>query len=154
MSMEYHLAIKRLKARGEGDDREWDGWIASLTQWTWVWVNSASWRWTGKPGMLQSMGSQRVTHYWATELTWTEVMRRDFPGGSVVKNLPTRARDSDLISRIRRSPGEGTGNLLKYSFLGNPVAVGPDRLQSMGSWRVRYDWATKHVMKRKQLCKD
>ena len=60
---------KRLKAGGEGDDRGWDGWMASLTQWTWVWVNSESWWWTGKPGMLQSMGSQRVWHNWVTELT-------------------------------------------------------------------------------------
>ena len=51
---------ERLKARGEGNDRGWDGWMASLTQWTWVWTNSGSWWWTGKPGMLQSMGSQRV----------------------------------------------------------------------------------------------
>ena len=54
---------------GEGDDRGWDGWMASLTQWTWVWVNSGRWWWTGRPGMLQSMGSQRVGHNWATELT-------------------------------------------------------------------------------------
>ena len=47
---------------GEGDKRGWDGWMASLTQWTWVWVNSGSWWWTGKPGMLQSMGSPRVGH--------------------------------------------------------------------------------------------
>ena len=58
---------ERLKA-GEGDDRGWDGWMASLTQWTWVWVNSGSWWWTGRPGVLQSMGSQRVRHDWATEL--------------------------------------------------------------------------------------
>ena len=51
---------ERLKA-GEGDDRGWDGWMASLTQWTWVWVNSESWWWTGKPGVLQSMGSQSRT---------------------------------------------------------------------------------------------
>jgi len=61
---------ERLKA-GEGDDRRWDGWMASLTQWTWVWVNSRRWWWTGKPGMLQSMGLQRVRHDWATELNWT-----------------------------------------------------------------------------------
>ena len=60
---------ERLKAGGEGDDRGWDGCIASLTLWTWVWVNSGSWQWTGRPGMLQSMGSQRVGHDWATELT-------------------------------------------------------------------------------------
>ena len=53
---------------GEGDDRGWDGWMASLTRWTWVWVNSGSWWWTGRPGMLQFMGSQRVGHDWATEL--------------------------------------------------------------------------------------
>ena len=58
---------ERLKA-GEGDDRGWDGWMASLTQWTWVWVNSGSWWWTGRTCMLQSMGSQRVGHNWATEL--------------------------------------------------------------------------------------
>ena len=53
---------ERLKAGVEGDDRGWDDWIASLTQWTWVWVNSGSWWWTRRPGVLQSMGSQRVRH--------------------------------------------------------------------------------------------
>ena len=61
-----------LKARGAGDDRGWDGWMASLTQWTWVWVYSGSWWWTGRTGMLWFMGSQRVGHNWATELNWTE----------------------------------------------------------------------------------
>ena len=60
---------ERLKAGGERDDRGWDGWMASPTQWTWVWSSSWNWWWTGKPGMLQSMGSQRVGHDWATELT-------------------------------------------------------------------------------------
>ena len=64
---------ERLKAGGEGDDRGWVGWMASLTWWTWVWVSSGSWWWTGKPGVLQSMGSQRVGHNWATELDWTEL---------------------------------------------------------------------------------
>ena len=59
-----------LKARGEGNDRGWDGWVASLVQWTWVWVNSRSWWWTGNPGVLQSMGSQRVRQDWLTELNW------------------------------------------------------------------------------------
>ena len=61
---------KRLKVGGGGDNRGWDGWIASLTQWTWVWVNSGSRWWTGRPGVLQSMGSQRVGHDWATGLNW------------------------------------------------------------------------------------
>ena len=63
---------ERLKVGGEGDNRGWDGWMASLTQWTWVWVNSGSWWWTGKPGVLQSMGSQKVWNDWATEVNWTE----------------------------------------------------------------------------------
>ena len=63
---------ERLKVGGEGDDRGWDGWMASPTQWTWVWVSSGRWWWTGRPGVLQSMGSQRVGHDWATELNWTE----------------------------------------------------------------------------------
>ena len=61
-----------LGAGGEGDDRGWDGWMASRTRWTWVWVNSGSWWWTGRPGVLPFMGSQRVGHDWATELNWTE----------------------------------------------------------------------------------
>ena len=63
---------ERLKAGGEGDDRGWDGWMASLTWWIGVWVNSRSWWWTGKPGVLQPMGSQRIGYDWATELNWTE----------------------------------------------------------------------------------
>ena len=61
-----------LGAGGEGNDRGWDGWMASLTRWTWVWVNSGSWWWTGRPGVLEFMGLQRVGHDWATELNWTE----------------------------------------------------------------------------------
>ena len=63
---------ERLRAGGEGDDRGWGGWMASLTQWTWVWVNSESWWWTGRPGMWWFMRSWRVGHDWATELNWTE----------------------------------------------------------------------------------
>ena len=63
---------ERLKAGGEGYHRGQDGYMASPTQWTWVWVNSGSWWWTGRPGVLQSMGSQRVRHNWATEVNWTE----------------------------------------------------------------------------------
>ena len=62
--------LERLKAGGEGDDRGWDSWMASLTQWTWVWENSGSWCCTGRPGVLQSMGSQTVWHIWSTELNW------------------------------------------------------------------------------------
>ena len=64
-----------LGAGGEGDDRGWDGWMASLTWWTWVWVNSGSWWWTRRPGVLRFMGSQRVQHDWVTELNWTDMIR-------------------------------------------------------------------------------
>ena len=56
----------------KGDNRGWNGWMASPTRWTWVWMNSGSWWWTGRPGMLRFMGSQRVGHDWATELNWTK----------------------------------------------------------------------------------
>ena len=65
---------ERLKVEGEGDDRGWDCWMALLSLWTWGWVSSRSWWWTGKPGMLQSMGSQRVRHNWVTELNWTDLL--------------------------------------------------------------------------------
>ena len=61
---------ERLRSGGKGDDREWDGWMASPTQWTWVWVDSGSWWWTQRLAVLQFMGSQRVGHDWATELNW------------------------------------------------------------------------------------
>ena len=59
-----------LGAGGEGDNRRLDGWMASPTWWTWVWVNSRGWWWTGRPGMLWFMGSQKVGHDWASELNW------------------------------------------------------------------------------------
>ena len=61
-----------LGAGGGGDDRGWDGWMASLTRWTWVWVNSRRWWWTGRPGVLWFMGLQRVGHDWVTDLNWTD----------------------------------------------------------------------------------
>ena len=68
-----------LGAAGEGEDRGWDGRMASLTRWTWVSVNSGSWWWTGRPGVLRFTGSQRVRHDWATDLIWSEVQSIDIP---------------------------------------------------------------------------
>ena len=76
-SFEKILMLGKIEG-GKGNDREWDGWMASLTQWTWVWVNSRSWWWTGRPIMLQSMGSQRVGHDWATELNWTAPWKKGY----------------------------------------------------------------------------
>ena len=65
------LMLRKIEGGRRRKDRGWDGWMASLTWWTWVWVGSGSWWWTGKPGVLQSMGSQRAGDYWAIELNWT-----------------------------------------------------------------------------------
>ena len=72
-SFEKTVMLGKLKMRGKWDYRWRDGWMSSLTQWTWVWVNSGSWCWTGRPDALQSMGSQRVIHDWATELNWVSL---------------------------------------------------------------------------------
>ena len=83
---------ERLRVGGEGDDRGWDSWMASPTQWTWVWVNSGClWR-TGRPGVLQSMESQRVRHDWATEMNWTE------PGFQVEAGNPKLSKKRDKWS--------------------------------------------------------
>ena len=93
---------ERLEAGGEGDDRGWGGWMASPTLWTWVWVGSGSWWWTGKPGMLQSMGSQRVGHDWATELNWDL-------GWTQWRN--TQHWPGLLLSRIKSLHGQYIGSL-------------------------------------------
>ena len=77
-SFERPWCWERLKAGGEGDDREWDSQMASPTQWTWVWVNSRSGWWTGWPGVLHSMGWQRVRYNWVTELNWMETKNAVF----------------------------------------------------------------------------
>ena len=71
-SLEKTLMLGKIEGRRRRDNRGWDGWMASLTQWTWVLVDSGSWWQTGGPGMLRSMELQKVGHDWATELNWTE----------------------------------------------------------------------------------
>ena len=71
-SLEKTLMLGGIGGRRRRDDRGWDGWMASLTRWMWIWVNSGRWWWTGRPGMLRFLGSQRVGHDWVTELNWTE----------------------------------------------------------------------------------
>ena len=78
---------ERLRAGGEGDYRGWGGWMASLTQGIWIWVSSGSCWWTGKAGMLQSMGLQRVRHDWVTELNWAEHLLSMYYVLSTVLNL-------------------------------------------------------------------
>ena len=74
-SFEKTLILGKIEVRRRRDDRGWDGWMASSTQWTWVWVNSGSWWWTGRPVLLRFSGSQRIRHDWVTELNWTEGTR-------------------------------------------------------------------------------
>ena len=93
-----------LGAGGEGDDRGWDSWMASPTRWTWVWMNSRSWWWTGRPGVLQFMGSQRVGHDWATELN----------------PLPNLEREDFQPHLLFSEPHLRNGNPLQYSCLENP----------------------------------
>ena len=69
--------IEGSRRRGNGG---WDGWMASPTQWTWVWMDSGSWWWTGRPGVLQFMGSQRVGHDWATELNYPSLFPKSSSG--------------------------------------------------------------------------
>ena len=101
----------------EGDNRGWDGWMASPTQCTWVWVNSRSWWRTGRPGVLRFMGLQRVRHDWAIELNWYIY---GSPHSSVGKASACNAGDPGLNHELDRSSGEGNGNPLQYSCLDNP----------------------------------
>ena len=105
---------ERLKAGGEVNNRGWHGWIAPLTQWTWVWANSGSWWWTGRPGVLQSMGLQRVGHNLVTELNWMP-KRYHFKytnattKNSVLQKLECRAWRQGVLPVISSVT---TGNLL------------------------------------------
>ena len=128
-----------LEAGGEGDDRGWDGWMAWPTQCTWVWVNSESWWWTGRTGVLQFMGLQRVRHNWATELNWTEWASLV---AQTVKNLPAMWETwvHALGCEDPLEKGKAThSSILDWRIWWTEEPVG---LQFMGSQRVRHDWVT------------
>ena len=124
---------ERLRAGREGDDRGWDGWVASPTLWTWVWVDSRSCWWTGRRGVLWFMGVQRVGHKWETELNL------------MVKSQPANSgdiRDVGLIPGSGRSPEGGHGNSCQDSCLKNPMdRAAWQAIRSMGSQRVGHDWS-------------
>ena len=77
-SFEKTLMLRKIEGRKRRAERGWDGWMASLTRWIWVWMDSGSWWWTGRPGVLQFMGSQRVGHDWATEPNWVSKLLNVF----------------------------------------------------------------------------
>ena len=131
-SLEKTLMPGGIGAGGEGDDRGWDGWMVSPTWWTLVCVNSRSWWWTGRPGVLQSMGSQRVRHNWATELNWTNcwAMQRqwnrvDFAPNPCQISLPSdQIRSDQSLSCVR--------------LLATPWTVAYQAPLSMGFSRQKY----------------
>ena len=97
---------ERLRAGGEGDDRGWDGWMASPTRWTWVRVNLGSWWWTERPGALRFMGSQRVGHDWVTELNWwnsKSLKRGNWRAISAARVTPTPTFLSPHVQFISKS---------------------------------------------------
>ena len=122
---------ERLKAGGKGDDRGWDGWMASPTQWTWVWASSRSWWWTGRSGMLQFIGLQRVAHDWANEpekamAPHSSTLALKIHGQrNLVGYGPWGREESDMTERLHfhfslSCIGEGNGNPLQCSRLENP----------------------------------
>ena len=117
-----------LKVEGEGDDRGWDGWMASLTRWTWVWVSSGSWWWTRKPGVLPFMGSQRVGHDWATEQNWTDGCAESL----MLRGLFSGCREW----RLHSSCGPQASHCGGFSC--ETRALGHAGFSSCGSWALKH----------------
>ena len=114
-SFEKTWCWERLKVGGEGDDRGWDCWISSLNQWTWVCVSSRSWWWTGRLGVLQSMGSQRVEHDWVTELNWSK-------------------ENEQSILKILEIPNDFQGRVFKGNINGVGCRVPDKTLNLFSDW--------------------
>ena len=139
-SLEKTLILGGIRGRRTRGQQRWDGWMASPTLWTWVWVNSGSWWWTGRPGVLQFMGLQRVGHEWATELNWTDTLPSLVD--QIVKHLPAM-QETQVLSLGWEKPLEKEmathSGTLAWEI---PWMEEHSRLQSMGSKRVRHNWAT------------
>ena len=155
-SLEKTLMLGKIEGRRRRGCRGWDSWMASLTQWTWVWVDSGSWWWTGRPGVLQFMGSQSWTRLsdwtdsWACAQIYTSIHKYIYLYSHIwaslvaqtVKNLPECRRPSS-IPGLGRSSGELNDSSHQYSCLENLMDRGPWRAaQSLRSQRVRHDWVT------------
>ena len=125
--------LERLKAEGEGDDRGWDGWMASLTQWTWVWVSFRSWWWTGRPDVLQFMGSQRVWHDWATERTYGQESLR-WNGITFIVNK--RVQNAVLGCNLKNN------RMISVNFQGKPFNITVVQVYSptTDAEEVEVDW--------------
>ena len=139
-SLEKALMLGKIESKNVGGGINWNGWIALLTQWTWVWVNSRSWWWTGMPGMLQSMGLQRVGHDWVTELNWTGwfCFFKFLPGkdGIFVGEI-TWCLGFDLISSRGKKINSLWGNMLISSCCySDPFST----LQCSGPYPESWSW--------------
>ena len=148
--MKRRWCWERLRAGREGNKRGWDGWMASPTQWKWVWVDSGSWWWTGRPGMLRFMGSQSFRHDWVTELNWTELIPFwGFPGGASGKKtyLPNTGDIRDAASNCGsgRSPGFGIATHSSILVWRIPWTEEPGRLQSIALKLVGTNLAHTHI---------
>ena len=113
------------------DDRGWDGWMASQTRWMWVWVNSGSWWWTGKPGVLRFTESQRVRQDWASKLNWTELIQ--------LKVKVLIAQSGPILENVMdySSPGSSVHAILQASIL-KWVAIPFSRISSWEPTWVSY----------------
>ena len=132
-SFEKTLMLGKLKMGGEGYDRGWDDWTKSLTRWTWLWASSRTWWWTGRPGVLQSMGSQRVGHDWVTEMNWLIAFRVcarnmlinsffffffDCGGSSLLQGLFFRCSKQGLLPRFGTRTSHCSGFSCEAQVLG------------------------------------
>ena len=125
-SLQKTLMFGKIEGRRRRGRQRRDGWMASLTRWTWVWASSRSWRWTGNLACCSLLQSDRAEQLNCTANTAPQVVL-------VVKNLPANAgdiRDAGSIPWLGRSPGEWHGNPLQYSCLENPLDKEPGGLQS------------------------
>ena len=120
------LLEKTLMLGGIGGKRRgWDGWMASLTRWTWIWVNSGSWWWTGRPGVLQFMGSQRVGHDWVTELNWTDhVSCNVIPATHLLKASGTHSHHWRAVACCSSFPGDPSSSGRAWHSVRPPELVG------------------------------
>ena len=157
-SFEKTLMLGKSEDRRRGRQK-WGGWMASPTRWTWIWVNW-SWWWTGRPGVLQSMGSQRVGHSWATELNWPderwelaflpcednkEMSATCFPVAQTVKNLPATQEACVWFVGPEDPLKEGMSMHFSIPAWRTPWTEDPHELWSMELQRAGLNRATKHI---------
>ena len=129
--LEKTLMLGKIEGRRRKGWTGIDGWMGSLTQSTWVWVDSGSWWWTGRPGVLLFMGSQRVRHDWVTELNWLKKMWRAYKESAVIQEpQETQVQSLDEDMTIHSS-------ILTWRI---PMDRGLGGLQSIGSQSVRHNW--------------